>query len=81
MRRPPPAGGPMTLASEAVASGSDPTACDLVQGVLDHLPVTDFVYHHLAFTRPLVDTLVREVQRTSARRVLVIGPNELLAVA
>ncbi len=59
-----------------IASAAD---ADLVQSVLDVLPVTDFVYHHLAFTRPLVDALVREVARSHPRRVLVVGPNELLA--
>src|SRR5262245_8226050 len=50
-----------------------------VQDVLDVVPVTDTVYDHLAFTRPLVDALVRAVRSVSpAGRVLVIGPNELL---
>jgi hypothetical protein len=52
---------------------------DYVQSVLDTLPVTDTVYHHLAFTRPLVDALVGAVRlAVPAGRVLVIGPNELL---
>ena len=52
---------------------------NIVQGVLDVLPVTDNIYHHLAFTRPLVDALVGEVRRAGPTgRVLVIGPNELL---
>ena len=50
-----------------------------VQRVLDALPVTDFVYHHLAYTRPLVDAVVEEVQRVDGGgRVIVVGPNELL---
>ena len=50
------------------------------QDLLDVLPVVDNVYHHLAFTRPLVDALVTEVRRIApVGRVLVIGPNELLA--
>jgi len=52
---------------------------DLAQGVLDVLPVTDTIYHHLAFTRPLVDSILRAVRvATPAGRVLVIAPNELL---
>ena len=58
------------------------TVGDCVQGLLDVLPVIDSVYHHLAFTRPLVDALVAAVQRVGPTgRVLVIGPNELLAQA
>jgi hypothetical protein len=53
---------------------------DSVRDLLDVLPVVDNVYHHLAFTRPLVDALVAEVRRIApAGRVLVVGPNELLA--
>ncbi|HZQ49644.1 MAG TPA: hypothetical protein VFB69_04985 [Candidatus Dormibacteraeota bacterium] len=50
-----------------------------MQRVLDTLAVTDLVYHHLAFTQPLVDVLVRETSRQNPRRVIAIGPNELLA--
>lgn len=51
----------------------------IVQEVLDVIQVTDSVYHHLAYTRPLVEVLVGEVRRIlPAGRVLVIGPNELL---
>jgi hypothetical protein len=51
----------------------------VAQGVLDLLPVTDNVYHHLAFTRPLVDAIVAEIRQVEPTgRVLVIGPNELL---
>jgi hypothetical protein len=58
---------------------SEGRTADRVQDVLDVLPVTDNVYHHLAYTRPLVDALVDEVRRhTRTGRVLVIGPNELL---
>jgi hypothetical protein len=55
---------------------------ELVSSVLDVLPITDTVYHHLAFTRPLVDALVRATyQATPIGRVLVIGPNDLLPQA
>jgi hypothetical protein len=55
---------------------------DTVQDLLDVLPIVDSVYHHLAFTRPLVDALVAAVRRSGPTgRVRVIGPNELLAQA
>jgi hypothetical protein len=51
----------------------------IVREVLDVLEVTDSVYHHLAYTRPMVEVLVTEVGRIApAGRVLIIGPNELL---
>src|SRR5262245_14161140 len=55
---------------------------ELVQRILDNLPVTDTVFHHLAFTRPLVDALVEAVRAArSSGRVLVIGANDLLPQA
>ena len=54
-------------------------AHDLVQGIIDVLPVTDRVYHELAHTQPLVEELINRVRtERSSGRVLLIAPNTLL---
>ncbi len=59
------------------------TAADtLVLDVLDELPVTDTVYHDLAYTRPLTACLYEAVtERPETDRILLVGPNVALAQA
>jgi hypothetical protein len=72
----------LTLRRQVPSEGSADGLEETIQGVLDLLPVTDTIYHHLAFTRPLVDGLARAVREaTPAGRVLIIGPNDLLPQA
>lgn len=55
---------------------------DLLFRVLDELPVTDTVYHDLAYTRPLTTHLLDAVTGTGDRgRTLLVGPNIALAQA
>jgi hypothetical protein len=59
-------------------SASDTTVLD----VLDELPVTDTVYHDLAYTRPLTARLLEAVAgRPKSDRILLVGPNVALAQA
>jgi len=52
----------------------------LVLDVLDELPVTDTVYHDLAYTRPLAARLYEAATRSPKHdRVLLVGPNAALA--
>jgi hypothetical protein len=52
----------------------------LALDVLDELPVTDTVYHDLAYTRPLADRLFEVVStRPRPDRILLVGPNAALA--
>jgi hypothetical protein len=59
------------------------TASDtLVLDALDELPVTDTVFHDLAYTRPLTSRLFDAVNaRPRTDRVLLVGPNVALAQA
>jgi hypothetical protein len=53
-----------------------------VHQVLDDLPVTDTVYHDLAYTRPLTVHLLDAITGRSKRgRTLLVGPNIALAQA
>ncbi|HLH71906.1 MAG TPA: glycosyltransferase [Chloroflexota bacterium] len=53
----------------------------LADDILDFLQVTDRVYHHLDFTKPLVLELAARlrVAQTAPGRVLIIGSDSLLA--
>jgi len=54
----------------------------LVGDLLDHLPVTDRVFHDLRHTQPLVETLVRTIQGAlETGRILIVAPNALLPLA
>jgi SAM-dependent methyltransferase len=55
---------------------------DVVHRVLDELPVTDTVYHDLAYSRPLTVHLLDEVTASrQGSRTLLVGPNIALAQA
>jgi len=55
---------------------------ELVDELLNRLPVTDRVFHDLKHTQPLVETLVRTIQGTlETGRILIIAPNALLPLA
>lgn len=55
----------------------------LLDQMLDVLPVTDMAYHALHHTQPLAEALLRRVRqlRPDGGCVLLVAPNELLTVA
>jgi glycosyltransferase involved in cell wall biosynthesis len=66
--------------TEAAAPCVRPTR-EIVEAVLDRLPITDRVYHHLDYSKPLVVELVERIRRALSppARVLLVGPDSLLA--
>lgn len=60
----------------------DQSAAELVDDALNELQVTDRVFHALQQTAPLVEHIISTVRGcTAGGRILVIGPNSLLAAA
>lgn len=72
----------VTDTSQAVCPGSADSSMP-ISAILDELPIEERAYHHLDFTQPLVEEIMRHVLRIPAEQgpILLIGGNSLLAHA